>query len=243
MIINNIENIKFHVLRFEQPDDFYMLSILQRKKDHPESTSANENARMLYNTYVRNVPYFERKIPLIKEFCEKFHARCYIKPQVRSGKQINRQLLKFMCDQVDNWDLNYYTLTREIISGFHDSRDKRIVLDLDDITYEQVKEIEDTVINWFKDMEKKKEEEDKKNKDKEQEESEDKKEKPKKSEQVFINPTFNGYHIIAPGFDPRILQQYVDKGYFQTIKDVWKSDADTIVYACRPNQKGDGHYV
>lgn len=233
MIIDDIENIKFHVLRFEQPDDFYMLSILQRKKDHPESTSANENARMLYNTYVRNMEYFERKIPLIKEFCEKFHARCYIKPQVRSGKSINRQLLKFMCDQVDNWDLNYYTLTREIISGFHDSRDKRIILDLDDITYEQVKEIEDTVVNWFKDIEKKKKKEDKKK------DSNDNnyKEPIKNSELVWINPTFNGYHIIAPGFDPRILQEYVDKGYFKTIKDIWKSDADTIVYACRPDQE------
>ena len=228
MIINNIENIKFHVLRFEQPDDFYMLSILQRKKDHPESTSANENARMLYNTYVRNLPYFERKIPLIKEFCEKFHARCYIKPQVRSGKSINRQLLKFMCDQVDNWDLNYYTLTRETISGYHDSRAKRIVLDLDDITYEQVKEIEDTIVNWFKDIEKKKK--------KDYNDNYYNKE-PINSELVWINPTFNGYHIISPGFDPRILQEYVDKGYFKTIKDIWKSDADTIVYACRPDQK------
>ena len=239
MIVNNIENIKFHILRFEQPDDFYMLSILQRKKDHPESTSANENARMLYNTYIRNMPYFENKIPLIKEFCEKFHARCYIKPQVRSGKSINRQLLKFMCDQVDNWDLNYYTLTREIISGFHDSRAKRIILDLDDITYEQVKEIEDTIVNWFKDIEEKKKKEDKKK------DSNDNnyKEPIKNSELVWINPTFNGYHIISPGFDPRILQEYVDKGYFKTIKDIWKSDADTIVYACRPNQEGDEHYV
>ena len=230
MIVNNIENIKFHVLRFEQPDDFYMLSILQRKKDHPESTSANENARMLYNTYVRNMPYFERKIPLIQEFCEKFHARCYIKPQVRSGKSINRQLLKFMCDQVDNWDLNYYTLTREAISGYHDSRAKRIILDLDDITYEQVKEIEDTIVNWFKDIEKKKE-------DKKKDSNNYYNKEPINSELVWINPTFNGYHIISPGFDPRILQEYVDKGYFKTIKDIWKSDADTIVYACRPDQK------
>ena len=230
MIVNNIENIKFHVLRFEQPDDFYMLSILQRKKDHPESTSANENARMLYNTYVRNMPYFERKIPLIQEFCEKFHARCYIKPQVRSGKSINRQLLKFMCDQVDNWDLNYYTLTRETISGYHDSRAKRIILDLDDITYEQVKEIEDTIVNWFKDIEKKKE-------DKKKDSINYYNKEPINSELVWINPTFNGYHIISPGFDPRILQEYVDKGYFKTIKDIWKSDADTIVYACRPDQK------
>ena len=235
MIINNIENIKFHVLRFEQPDDFYMLSIMPRKKDHPESPIlANENNRMLYNMYIRNIEYFERKIPLVKEFCEKFYARCYIKPQVRSGKQINRQMLKFMCDQVDNWDLNYYTLTREIISGFHDSRDKRIILDLDDITYEQVKEIEDTIINYFKDIKNKKQ---KKDIEKEQEESEDKKEKPKKSDLVWINPTFNGYHIITPGLDPRILQQYADKGYFKTIKDVWKSDADTIVYACKPDQE------
>jgi len=62
---------------------FYMMSILQRKKDHPLS-GANENCRMLANFYIKNVEYYERKIPSIIDYCHHFQARAYIRPQVRS---------------------------------------------------------------------------------------------------------------------------------------------------------------
>ena len=107
-VIDNSNLIRDKILKFESPDDFYFVSVMWRRKDHPECP-ANENARMLASWCIKNVEYFDRKLPLIKDYCEHFQARAYIKPQVRSCKDINRQLLVFLANQVDNMDLAYST--------------------------------------------------------------------------------------------------------------------------------------
>jgi len=203
-ILDNIELIREKVLKFESNDDLYMISIMRRKKDHPEDP-ANENARMLCNYYIKNLEYFDSKVPFIKEYCEHFGARAYIKPQVRSCKAINRQLLKFMVDQIDNTDLAFATLTREIISGYHASRSKKFVLDLDDVQIGLVNDIHKFLVKLFTETLKRKD-----------------------SDDIFIVPTFNGYHIVSPGFDPNLLMSK-----YKMPKDTIKSDADTILYAVK----------
>ena len=203
-ILDNSQIIRDKILQFESPDDFYFISVMWRRKDHPECP-ANENARMLANWCVKNLEYFDSHLPLIKDYCEHFGARAYIKPQVRSCKMINREILKFMANQIDNYDLAYSTLTREIISGYHCSRAKRIVLDLDTKDLQYVETIENEILEHFR-LEGRRFD----------------------TTQTVIIPTFNGYHIVTPGFDPRILQKY------NLPKDTWHSDNDTILYAAKP---------
>ena len=49
LLIDNISIIKEKLLIFRKPGDFYMVSILQRKKDFPDGTydvnGSNENCR------------------------------------------------------------------------------------------------------------------------------------------------------------------------------------------------------
>ena len=220
-VLDNIDLIRNKILKFKSSDDFYFVSVIWRRKDHPECP-ANENARMIASWCIKNVAYFDRKIDLIKDYCHHFLARACIKPQVRSCLSINRQILKFMANQVDNKDLAYSTLTREIISGYHCSRSKRIVLDIDDDIYKKlipfdkkerhkhcfiyVNRIADTIKKLLKEEKREKE-----------------------CDDVIIIPTFNGYHIVTPGFDPRILKQFdlLDK-------NTWHSDNDTILYGVKP---------
>lgn len=203
-ILDNTNIIRNNILKFESPDDFYFISVMWRRKDHPECP-ANENARMLANWCIKNLDYFDSHIDLIKDYCIHFGARAYIKPQVRSCKMINREILKFMANQIDNYDLAYSTLTREVISGYHCSRAKRIVLDFDNITYNQAEMFYNIIRDQLIKEERKCE-----------------------VDNVVIIPTFSGYHIVTPGFDPRILEPY------NLPKDTWHSDNDTILYACKP---------
>ena len=205
LVLDNSQIIRDHILQFESPDDFYFISVMWRRKDHPECP-ANENARMLANWCVKNLDYFDSHLPLIKDYCHHFGARAYIKPQVRSCKDINRQILIFMANQIDNADLAYSTLTREIISGYHGSRSKRIVLDLDTKDLSLVENIQKTIKDYLWNNG-----------------------SSKHLNDVIIIPTFNGYHIVTPGFDPRIIQKY------NLPKDTWHSDNDTILYAVKPN--------
>jgi hypothetical protein len=110
-----------------------------------------------------------------------------------------------MVDQLDNTDLAYSSLTREIISGFHASRAKRLLLDLDGVDYNFVQEVQRFIETKFKEMGREKE-----------------------IDEIFHLPTFNGYHIVTPGFDPSIVLQY-----YTFPKDTIKSDADTIMYAVK----------
>lgn len=206
LILDNSQIIRNEILKFESSDDFYFVSVMWRRKDHPECP-ANENARMLANWCIKNVKYFDDHLPLIKDYCEHFGARAMIKPQVRSCKAVNREILKFMAQQIDNDDLAYSTLTREIISGYHASRAKRVILDLDDITEEKLHEIFDDVYHQICKEGRKKE----------------------ADESMVWLPTFNGYHIITPGFDPRAI---FEKYKFN--KDTWHPDNDTILYAAKP---------
>lgn len=208
LLIDNISIIKEKLLIFRKPGDFYMISILQRKKDFPNETygvnGSNENCRMIANFYINNMEYFDRKLPLIKDYCHKFNARAYIKPQVRNSFKVNRWILKHMVDQIDNGDLNYNALARVVISGNHTSDHKRFILDLDD--YDEAstlyiqKYIQDTLIESGRQNE---------------------------VENVYHTVTYSGYHIITPGLDPRKLQE------LNLPKDTYKSDADTILYACK----------
>lgn len=209
LILDNSQTIRNEILKFESSDDFYFISVMWRRKDHPECP-ANENARMLANWCIKNIEYFDSHLPLIKDYCEHFGARAYIKPQVRSCKATNREILKFMANQIDNFDLAYSTLTREIISGYHCSRDKRIILDLDTTDESYMHQIFNEVYHQF-----------------------EKEGRQKEADKYLLwLPTFNGYHIISPGFDPRCLQK------FNLPKDTWHSDNDTILYAvknCEPD--------
>lgn len=221
IIIDNSDLIRDKILKFKSRDDFYFISVMWRRKDHDECP-ANENARMLANWCIKNLKYFDSHLPLIKDYCEHFGARAYIKPQVRSCKMINREILKFMVNQIDNCDLAYSTLTREIISGYHNSRDKRIVLDFDDdmmyngespiinksILHQQLFEFIVQILNIIKEKFKEQKRE-------------------KESDNIVIVPTFNGYHIVTPGFDPRILEK------FNLPKDTWHSDNDTLLYGVK----------
>lgn len=203
--VDNSALIRDKVLKFKSPDDFYLVSVLWRKKDHPEC-HANENARMIANWYIKSVEYFDRKLPIIKDYCEHFGARAYIKPQVRSCLGTNRQILRFMAEQIDNQDLSYGTLTREIISGYHQSRDKRIVLDLDKIDDRKLRTIFNAIYQQISVVEG----------------------RPDDASKMFWLQTFDGYHIITPGFNPNFLEQ------FNLPKDAWHPDNDTLLYAVKP---------
>lgn len=208
-ILDNIDIIRDKILKFESEDEFYMCSILQRKKDNP-LCGANENCRMLANFYIKNIEYFDRKIPLMKEYCHQHLARAYIRPQVRSCKRTNREFLKHMIDQIDNTDIAYGSLARVVIGGDHHSTRKRFILDLDNFELNKVQEIQECIINHFKETD-----------------------RLNQIDNVIIIPTFNGYHIVTPGFDVRILNFYSKD--FE--KDTIKKDADTIIYAVKNIQQ------
>ena len=71
MEIDNLEILK-PFLRFDDPNDFYYLQILQRKKENPQLGSNN---RVIKNYYINSVEYLESHYHEIKELCKQFNAK------------------------------------------------------------------------------------------------------------------------------------------------------------------------
>lgn len=130
-MIDNFDTIKRN-LTFESKFDRYIVHILKRAKDDLGTTyGVNETNRLLKTFYITSIEYLERKIPVIKDLCESNRARAYILPQVRDNSACLRNLLKVVVDNLDNPTIKPDHLIRTAFCGYHGSRDKKWIFDLD----------------------------------------------------------------------------------------------------------------
>ena len=83
MITDNFDRvIKF--MEFSNPDDFYFLQIIQRKKDGNETGRGNNGARLIKAYYIRSTQHLLEKKNKIIELCKNNNARAYITVNKRS---------------------------------------------------------------------------------------------------------------------------------------------------------------
>jgi len=131
MKIDNFEELRKH-LTFESDYDRYIVHIMKRAKDDKGRTyGSNETNRLLKTFYITSLEYFDRKIPVIRDLCETNGARAYILPQVRNNENCLKELLKIVVDNLDNPTIKPDHLLRTAYCGYHGSRDKKWILDLD----------------------------------------------------------------------------------------------------------------
>lgn len=130
-MIDNFEVIKRH-LTFESDFDRYIVHILKRTKDSAgKSYGANETNRLIKTFYISSMDYLERKQEVIKKLCHTNEARAYILPQVRNNGECLKQLLILTVNNLDNPTIKPDHLIRSAYCGYHGSRDKKWILDLD----------------------------------------------------------------------------------------------------------------
>ncbi len=80
-MIDNFDTL-IPFLKFESPDDFYYLQVLQRKKENPELGS---NSRVIKNYYIKSAEHLLKLRKEIIQLCENFNARA----SLRLNKRIN----------------------------------------------------------------------------------------------------------------------------------------------------------
>lgn len=191
-MIDNFDILKKN-LTFETSFDRYIVHVLKRAKDDLGKTyGVNETNRLLKTFYISSAEYLERKIPVIKDLCESNRARAYILPQVRDNSACLRNLLKVVVDNLDNPTIKPDHLIRTAFCGYHGSRDKKWILDLDD----------DNMVEFIRPE---------KNADKIRWKPKDVlefvgrrlEECGKKASSAYMVPTRNGHCLVTPPFDVR----------------------------------------
>lgn len=175
-MVNNFELIK-SLLRFDSPEDFYFIQILQRKKDNP---GLEKHVRVISDLYIYSVDELEKKAEYIIELCQTKNARAYIRLNRRNSKTIALQMIKKVTDLVIQG--NYKAIKSaypSIVGEFHSDPDKTWIIDIDFKDFEGKESDLPQLHNDILELQK----------------------QTKKEPLMIEVPTKNGYHLIVRPFN------------------------------------------
>lgn len=176
-VINNIE-ILIPLMRFEDPDEYYHLQILKRKKENPELGS---NSYVVKTYYVQNEQYLRDKMDEIAQLCDFHNARAYINLSPRSFERIAFHTLKKVTDIIMNRDYKSVRKAYESVSGeYGNGKRKKWVVDIDSFDREYIERVKSDVLAFQVDA---------------------------KQVPIAVEiPTKNGLHLITNPFDVRKIK-------------------------------------
>ena len=93
MKIDNFKQLRKH-LTFHNPNEFYFLQIIQRKKDGNEGLHVRNGYRLIRSYYIYSLEEFDSLESRIKELCENNNARAYINPNIRNAKEVALECIR-----------------------------------------------------------------------------------------------------------------------------------------------------
>lgn len=129
-VIDNIEIIK-DLLNFEDKEDFYMLYVFKRKKDHPEGERDNHQSVRTIKTYcVDSIEYLDKRYDEIKTLCEIFKARAYIHIQKQNHYDVSLDMISAIAERVKNNVHNQKRIFDSVV-GKIKTLEKRWIVDID----------------------------------------------------------------------------------------------------------------
>lgn len=130
-MINNLELIK-PLLNFEDTGDFYMLYILKRKKDQPESERSNHQSVRTIRTYcIKSIEQLESRFEEIIMMCEMFKARAYIHVQKQNHKDVSLNMMVALAQRIQDGNHEQQSLFDSVV-GQLKTYEKRWIVDIDE---------------------------------------------------------------------------------------------------------------
>lgn len=99
--VDNFDKIKEHLL-FNNKDEFYVVQILQRKKDGNTEIHSRQSYRLLKTYYIYSIQDLNDLYHRIIELCENNNARAYINMNVRNASEIALECIKEYANLVSN---------------------------------------------------------------------------------------------------------------------------------------------
>jgi hypothetical protein len=144
-----IDNLKIinRLLNFTNPNDFYMLYILKRKKDQPEGERNNHQSVRTIRTYcIKSVEHLESRYDEIKMMCEMFKARAYIHVQKQNHTDISLNMMVALAQRIQDGNHQQQSLFDSVV-GQIKTHEKRWVVDVDTKDMVELGEIGHTINN------------------------------------------------------------------------------------------------
>jgi hypothetical protein len=129
-MIDNFNKIQ-PLLNFTEPGDFYMLYVLKRKKDQPESERDNhQSVRTIKSYCIESISHLEKRYDEIKQLCEMFKARAYIHVQKQNHHDVSLDMIKALAERIKAGSHNQKGLFDSVV-GQLQTYEKRWIIDVD----------------------------------------------------------------------------------------------------------------
>lgn len=133
-MVNNFKQIR-ELLEFRSKDDFYFISLLQRKKDHKEGqkvNGTNNNSRLVKAYFIKSIKQYDFIEKEVIGLCELFNARAGINLNRRSFRKSAFQLQMHIAKMMMNEHYNkMHKSYNSIVGKFINETDKKWIIDLD----------------------------------------------------------------------------------------------------------------
>jgi hypothetical protein len=132
------------ILKFDSPDDFYYLQIIQRKK---ENKNLGSNSRVIKNYYITSVAHLSNRYEEIKDLCRTFNARACIRLNRRSFEKVAFKSLTNVANTISNKDFSSLKGSYDRACGTgHNEPNKTWILDIDGkFTTQKLSELENVM--------------------------------------------------------------------------------------------------
>jgi hypothetical protein len=127
-MIDNYQQIK-RLLKFDDPDKFYFLQILKRRKDNPE---LGRDVKLIDNRFYYSMQAFEEDENGIKDLCTITNSRAYLRLNRRSSSQVALKCLARTADLISSQ--NFKDVKRcylSVCGEFQSEENKTWIVDLD----------------------------------------------------------------------------------------------------------------
>jgi hypothetical protein len=173
-MVDNINAIR-NTLEFDNPEEFYYISIMQRNKDGVKVAGSHDNARRIRTFYVFTLEDFDKVTDFIKEICDKLNARCYIEMNRKNIFQCQLECIKRLAECIEHRTTKSRAIMDSVVAGAP-SRDKLWMIDCDGKNPGDP--IIDEIIEYVENH---------------------------NGKHYAVLPTVSGCHIITSRFDPRFF--------------------------------------
>ncbi len=174
-MVDNIKSLR-STLEFDNPEEFYYISIMQRNKDGVKVAGSHDNARRIRTFYVFSLEDFDKVTDFIREICDKLNARCYIEMNRKNIFECQLECIKRLAECIQHRTTKSRAIMDSVVAGAP-SKDKLWMVDCDG--YNPGDPITTEIIKYIENY---------------------------NGTHYAVVPTVNGCHIITSRFDPRDFQ-------------------------------------
>jgi hypothetical protein len=181
--MNNLEHIQ-HLLNFSDPDKFYFIQILKRRKDNPDML---QDMRLIGSYAVSSELQLQRKMEEITRICDSENARAYIRLNRRSKKKVALQLLARLATMIANEQYDAMNSYWSVAGEYAAEEDKTWVVDIDHKDFVGRKELLIKIHAKIEDLQI----------------------EAGNSPRMDIIPTKNGYHLLTRPFNLQALKTFL----------------------------------